>query len=103
MRPPNPQARAPLCANGRSVTPDASRTLSVIYRALRPATYVRPMRRFVVAAREQSKPVRKDAVEASTAEHAIGKVATTLKDRKPGTIFEAWPKDEPHYVVKVTI
>jgi hypothetical protein len=57
----------------------------------------------VVAAWEKSKPVQRDAVEAPTAEHAIGKVAAARKDRKPGTVFEAWPASEPQHVVKFTL
>jgi hypothetical protein len=47
--------------------------------------------------------VREDPVEATTAEHAIAKVATRLPDPKPGTVFEAWPKDQPAQVVKFTV
>jgi hypothetical protein len=61
------------------------------------------VRRFVVAARERSQPVRKDPVEAPTAEHAIAKVANARKRSEPGTVFEAWPKDQPSQVVKFTI
>ena len=57
----------------------------------------------MVAAWEKSKPVQRDAVEAPTAEHAIGKVAAARKDRKPGTVFEAWPASEPQHVVKFTL
>jgi hypothetical protein len=61
------------------------------------------VRRFVVAAREKSKPVRQDPVEAPTAEHAIAKVANERDRCDPGTVFEAWPKDQPRQVVKFTI
>lgn len=47
--------------------------------------------------------VREDPVEATTAEHAIAKVATQRSNCEPGTIFEAWPKDEPEQVVKFTV
>ncbi len=47
--------------------------------------------------------VREDPIEAPTAEHAIAKVATHRLKFEPGTVFEAWPKDEPEQVVKFTI
>lgn len=53
--------------------------------------------------RQRSKPVRKDPVEAPSAEHAIAKVAAPRRSYEAGTVFEAWPKDEPRQVVKFTI
>lgn len=47
--------------------------------------------------------VREDSVEATTAEHAIAKVTTQRLDCEPGTVFEAWPKDQPAQVVKFTV
>jgi len=59
--------------------------------------------RFVVAVRHRAKEIRKDPVEAPTAEHAIAKVANARERCLPGTVFEAWPKEQPTQVVKFTI
>ena len=61
------------------------------------------MRRFVVAVRRRSNEVRKNLVKAPTAEHAIAKVANTRERSLPGTVFEAWPEEQPAQVVKFTI
>jgi hypothetical protein len=61
------------------------------------------MRSFVVAAREKSTEVRNDPVEARTAEHAIAQIATAGSSFLAGTVFEAWPTDQPTQVVKFTI
>ena len=57
----------------------------------------------MVAAGERSRKVQTDPVEAPTAEHAIAKVAKARPRWVPGTVFEAWPKDQPAQVVKFTI
>jgi len=59
--------------------------------------------RFVVAVRQRANKVRKDQVEAPTAEHAIAKVLNARKRCLPGTVFEAWPKEQPTQVVKFTM
>jgi hypothetical protein len=61
------------------------------------------MRKFVVAAGERSRKVQADPVEAPTVEHAIAKVVKARPRWVRGTVFEAWPKDQPTQVVKFTI
>lgn len=67
--------------------------------------YARPMRNFVVAARERGRTRRRELhrVEADTAEHAVLMVAATRPAGQQGAIYDAWRPGAPEHMLRMTL